>query len=150
MVQLSWVPLLSILRMFRNIFKKGQFWYKMRFLLQSLVLSSFLILLNLSILSFLLIWWFPLLTLPFLLSMSFGSFLIYKFLSFRCFSFPTFHYEHGTLLNAKFYFSILAVNSYCLYNFSVILHFWQISWLHPYMVYLFLGFLKIYYSEYIS
>ena len=38
------------------------------------------------------------------------------FNSFCCFSFPTFHYEHGTFFYAKFHSYIRAVFSYCLYK----------------------------------
>ena len=96
----------------------------MKFLLQSLVSRSFLVLLRYS---------FPIFFLHFilfvgvcfqysqgleifLLSLCCHAFLIWSFYSFCCFSFPIFHYEHGTFFNAKCHSYILTVYSYCMYQ----------------------------------
>ena len=52
----------------------------------------------------------------FLFSQSFDSFFIWKFYSFRCTSFPTFHYKNITFFNVQFHSYILVVYSYHLYQ----------------------------------
>ena len=52
----------------------------------------------------------------FLFSKRSDFFLVWQFYSFCYSSFSPFHYEHGTFFYFKFYFFILAVYSYCLYQ----------------------------------
>ena len=64
------------------------------------------------------------------------SFLILPFYSFRYLSFPTFHYEHGTFFDAKFY-SFLYLGSISLLFISdspIRFHFLQFDVVHVHKV----------------
>ena len=68
-------------------------------------------------LSYLLVWWYPLSIFSYTYNFpSLQAFWLFSdsvvLFTFYCFSFPTFHYQHGTFFNAKFHSYILAVYSY--------------------------------------
>ena len=64
--------------------------------------------------SFISIWRYP--PIIFFLFKILDAFLIWQFNSFRCFSFLTFHYAHGTFSNTKFLSFLLVIHSYCLHQ----------------------------------
>ena len=136
----------------------------MRFLLYSLVSSSFLVLQRYSFkffLSSLLIWWCPLSMFSRTCYLSFlskrhNTFLIWAVLFLPRFLFLIFNYDHCTFFNIKFHSYIWAVYSYCLYQgFLFVIIFWQIRLYHPYKRWLILScnfenFLSTYLSSIIA
>ena len=116
------------LRMFLSILQEEQLWCLflswdfMRFLQQSLISGGFLVLLRYSFLIFLsslfdgVRFQYCQVLVIFLLSKQSDASLIKQFYSFPCLFSPTFHFQYGTIFNAKSHSYVLAVYSYCLYQ----------------------------------